>query len=279
MRYLISVGSALLCVVVLSSPAFAIAFSVPQTSSNAGVAFGCVDANSQTSSGASSALASCQDFIGGAIVNGRGTADSNINLLRATARAFVDPLFPATVSDSQQNAVGSSLFDDFVSVSSSAFFFEATARLDAVILSSGNVFRGDASAMEFVNLVGQPEPLGSGGDKTCNFNLLASGSGECTVRIGVKPGERVALEMTMRVEANVRFFGSAQVDASQTGTITNLQFLDQNSNPLPGVITGESGTVYPSGGAPAPVPEPSTLILLVSGVAGLAGLTRRRRRR
>jgi hypothetical protein len=73
-----------------------------------------------------------------------------------------------------------------------------------------------------------------------------------------------------------RFNTQAVANFGDTATLTEILVFDADGNLLPDVtITSESGTVYPLTASAAPVPEPSSLVLVAAGLAGIFGWRRR----
>ena len=60
-------------------------------------------------------------------------------------------------------------------------------------------------------------------------------------------------------------------DFFSSATITSLEVRNESGQAVDAGVTSLSGHVYPTGSAPNPIPEPSTMILFGSGLAGLIG--------
>jgi hypothetical protein len=70
---------------------------------------------------------------------------------------------------------------------------------------------------------------------------------------------------------------SAYVNFSDTAYVAGLSVLDANGNPVSGaIVTAESGTDYNGIQVPAPVPEPSTLLLMSTAFLGYCIVRNRR---
>jgi len=73
-----------------------------------------------------------------------------------------------------------------------------------------------------------------------------------------------------------RFNTQAVANFGDTATLTEILVFDADGHLLPDVtITSASGTVYPLTAGAAPVPEPSSLVLVAAGLAGFLGRRRR----
>lgn len=72
------------------------------------------------------------------------------------------------------------------------------------------------------------------------------------------------------------FPAAESIDYSDTATLLSIQGVDANNNVIPGIVLeGGDGSILGSASATA-TPEPSTLLMMGSGILGLAGIFRRK---
>jgi hypothetical protein len=206
--------------------------------------------------GSSSSFASVTD----GVMSAYASAGSLANGINGQA-AFGEALFADTLTlMSNTLAVGTSVTLHF------ALDLDATST--AASISGVQTACGGAHANLSVYVLGGTSTVASAVDSSC--------AGDTNLNTGsflvYEIGDTVTVAAILTAHASARAGSSAYVDASHTLRL----LIDPTTNDF--FYSTLSGNSYLSAATPAAVPEPASLLLLGSGIAGMAAKVRKRRK-